>query len=452
MSVVRNRAVTTAVALLSATSLACATTSQPPPETPTASTPSDDETPGPSHASPARVADRDLVRVIVRQLDADPLVARERIRVVSDGGIVTLEGVVDAPLARHRAVAALHVVRGVRAVVDRLTVAAPLPHASDGMLALAAAAALARDPAVPTQERIAARTRDGMVRLTGTVESDAARRIVEDDLAALPGVRDVRDDLAVDPRPQTDRALVRQIERILGDDPWIDRSDVHVAVSHGFAHLTGSVRSAAERARAESDARVASPLGLDASGLRITDAPDDGTLRSDPPATRPDGEIRQGLADACASDPRIRPFVPEIDVRNGVVVLTGVAPSAEAARAAADDAIDIPGAVSVRDALRTTPAASATNAAVESAVLDAIRSDPTLGPTSLWVEAVSGRVILRGVVPSDGARVKALALASSADGVADVEDALLVELPRPAHAQREATKVAAPFAIAKRGN
>ena len=67
----------------------------------------------------------------------------------------------------------------------------------------------------------------------------------------------------------------------------------------------------------------------------------------------------------------------------------------------------------MRDAVRTTPAASLSNADVESAVLDALRRDPSLGHTSLWVEAVSGRVILRGVVPTDSARVNALALASS---------------------------------------
>lgn len=438
---------TPAVALLSAASLAClacASVSPPAPETPTDSTRQEGLS-GALHEPPARISDADLVRVIVRQLDSDPLVARERIRIVSAGGVVTLEGVVGASFVRHRAVAALHVVRGVRAVVDRLGVAAP--RSSDGLLALAAAAALARDPAVPTQERIAAHTRDGMVRLTGTVESDAARRIVEDDLAALPGVRDVRDDLAVRPRPQPDGALARQVERMLVDNRWIDRSDVHVAVARGWVRLTGSVRSAAERARAESDAHSASPLGVDASLLRIVEAPDDGTLRLDPPATRPDADIRQNLADACASNPRVRPFLPQIDVRNGVVVLTGVAPTPDAARAAEDDANDIPGAVSVRDALRTTPAASLTNAEVESGVLEALRRDPSLGRTSLWVEAIAGRVILRGVVPTDSARVNALALASSAPGVSDVEDALVVELPR---ARKVGTSAAAE--VAGRGN
>jgi osmotically-inducible protein OsmY len=369
------------------------------------------------------------VRVIVRQLDADPIVARERIRVVCDEGVITLEGVVSAPLARQRAVAVLQVVRGVRAVVDRLAVASL--RTSDGLLSLAAAAALARDPAVTTQRQIAARARDGVVRLSGVVEADATRRIVEDDLSALPGVSRVVNDLAVVPHSRGDRALAWQVERIVSDDPWVDGSDVHVAAEHGTIKLSGSVHSAAERARAESDARAASPLAVDPSGLRIADAPDDGTLRAAPPATRPDGDIRQALADAVTRDPRVRPFAPGIDVRNGVVVLTGVAPSRDAALAIADDAANVPGIASVRDALTITPPGFAdSDAAVQGTILDAIRRDPSLGTAGLWVEVISGRVILRGVVPTDTARINAMALASSIAGVTDVEDALLVQPPR----------------------
>jgi osmotically-inducible protein OsmY len=280
---------------------------------------------------------------------------------------------------------------------------------------------------------MAAQVRSGTIRLTGTVESNVGRRVAEEDAALVPGVRRVVNDLAVDPMPpraRADRVVAHQVDRVLESDPWLDRTDVRVAVEHGVVRLQGTVRSAAERARAESDARATSPRAIDASALRITDSADDGTLRAAPPATRPDTEIRQAIADACRADPRIRPFVPEIDVRNGVVVRTGSAPNARSERAVAAVADDVPGVVTVRNAMRATPTAPQTDDTIRGDILDAVRLDPALGRTKLWVEAVAGRVILRGSVPNDTARVEALALAASVPGVTDVEDALIVEPPR----------------------
>jgi osmotically-inducible protein OsmY len=440
----RNRAVTFALVLLPATAgVGCAGTPVLGPTAPTASTPLPPlavATSDPSRGRAVeRVTDPQLVRVSVRQLNGDPLVARERIRILARDGVVMLEGAVTSALVRRHAVAALEVVRGVRAIVDRIVVASPEPPPDDELLALAAASALARDGAFSSQEHVSAHVRRGVVRLAGTVESDVGRRIAEEDVGSLPGVRNVIDDLAVDPlsarRPRSESVLAHQVEWVLGGDPWVDRTDVRVWAHEGTVHLRGTVRSGAERARAESDARATSPGGVDVSELRIVDGPDDGTLRANPPSERPDADLRRALADACGADPRVRPFVPEIDVRNGVVVLTGVAQDQRAADAAAEDAGDVPGVMSVRNAMQTSVTPAASDAELSGAILDAIRRDPTLGRTSLWVEAVSGRVILRGVVPNDTARIDALALASSVAGVVDVEDAIIVEPPKLTRAQ-----------------
>ncbi|MCL2448641.1 MAG: BON domain-containing protein, partial [Polyangiaceae bacterium] len=231
-------------------------------------------------------------------------------------------------------------------------------------------------------------------------------------------------------KPRGDAVLIHQVRWLLQGDPWVDATDIHIWAEKGTIYLRGVVHSGAERARAESDARGASPRNVDVTALRIVDAPDDGTLRANPPTERPDDDLRQAIADAYAADPRVRPFVPQIDVRNAAVVLTGIARNQRTVDAAAEDAADVPGVASVRDVMRTSAGAPANDNDLRDTILDAIRRDPTLGHTSLWVDAVSGRIILRGVVPNDTARIDALALASSVPGVVEVEDAILVEPPK----------------------
>jgi osmotically-inducible protein OsmY len=158
---------------------------------------------------------------------------------------------------------------------------------------------------------------------------------------------------------------------------------------------------------------------------------DDGTLRDRPPAPRADGDIGQSLLDAYVRDPRVAPFVPSVDVRDGVVVLTGVAPNPDAARAAGEDARHVPGVVEVRDDIKSAPTVLAeSDARVREEVAAAIARDEHLASLGLQVEVLRGRVFLRGAVPSETDRLHAIALASSAAGARDVDDGLVL-VPRP---------------------
>lgn len=378
---------------------------------------------------PGTVSDASIVRVLLRELRADPVVSREDLSVDSVLGIVTLWGNVSNRLAKERAVEVAHVVRGVRAVVDRLMV--PSTPQPDDELAFAVARVLSRDP-VTARERIAAQVHEGIVTLTGDVDSNATRRIADSDVLAIPGLRDVVDDLAV--RPGTRRAdaqLEQEVERIVRNDPWLEDSHVQVGATNGVVRLHGYVSSGSERARAEEDARAASPREVDATGLRIEGFVDNGTLRAAPPAGRPDNEIGQSLLDAYVRDRRVAPFVPKVDVHDGVVVLTGVAPNPIATRAAGDDARNLPGVRDVRDDIKTAPTVlSEGDARVRTEIENAIARDQRLASMDIQVDVLHGRVFLRGTVPTETDRLHAIALASSAAGARDVQDGLvLVPVP-----------------------
>jgi osmotically-inducible protein OsmY len=191
--------------------------------------------------------------------------------------------------------------------------------------------------------------------------------------------------------------------------------------------LTGFVGSDTEKLRAEHDAQMASPTGVDEAQLRVDPWTDDGTLRAKPPPTRGDRDIGQSVLDAYVSDPRVHPFVPTVDVRDKVVVLTGVAPNAEARDAAVQDAGNTSGVVDVRDNMKLMDAvAHRSDDEIRQEVVDAIVRDGRMRRLHLSVDVQDGRVYLRGTVHTEADRLHAIALATSARGARNVEDSIVL--------------------------
>ena len=373
---------------------------------------------------PGVVPDDRIRAALDREFAADEVVSPEHVGVESTNGIVTLRATVATSLAKERAIAIAHVVRGVRAVVDRIEVVER--QREDRQLEVLIASILANDP-VTHGQRIAARAEGGAVELSGEVESYATRRIAEDDVLGIPGADRVTDDLAVFPRQKSDVRLSEAARRTIRDDPWIDDAHVRVWADRGRLFVGGWVGSAAEKARAEDDARMASPEDVDASSLRVDRWMDDGTVRARPPAGRGDREIGQTVLDAYVADPRVHPFVPSVDVRDSVVVLTGVAPDAETKAAAVEDASNTLGVADVRDDMKLMPfLVQRTDDEIRAEVVEAISSDARLRRLHLALDVLDGRVILKGVVHSEADRLHAIATATSAPGVRSVDDGIVL--------------------------
>ncbi len=363
---------------------------------------------------------------MLRELEGDAVVAREHIEVDCVNGVLTLHGEVAARLAKDRAVAIAQVVRGVRAIIDRISVApAPRP---DYELEFVAAGAIAADPAT-AGDAIGAHAHAGIVRLSGNVYSNATRRIAESDVLALPGVLDVIDDLAVVPGERGDARLESEVRRLMRDDPWLDDAHLRIVAHAGKIRIAGSVRSAAERARAEADAHATSPSEVDVASLRI-DFESDGTLRDEPAPRRTDDDIARAFVDAVARDPRVHPFLPGIQVRDRVIVITGEAPDVDAAQAAADDARNVPGVADTHADIRVAPPVGESDGAVLYEARGAIEHDPRLSTRHITVEVFHGRVSLRGSVGSEADRRHAIAAATSVPGARGVDDLLVVDPPR----------------------
>jgi osmotically-inducible protein OsmY len=333
-------------------------------------------TPPPSFESPAAlrgavtgypagvVPDDWIVSVIQRELKDDAVTRTEAIGATSDHGVVVLTGSVTTLFASQRALDIAHLVRGVRAIVDRIDLAAvPRP---DNDLQIEAGTALRRDP-VTARQKLQAHVEHGVALLTGEVDSPAIRTAALEDLQVIPGLVSVLDDVIVRNVTGPDALLAAAVRRSVSVDPWLDGSRVRVDAHRGVVRLDGWVTSPQERARAEADAWTASPAAVDVQALEVVPFADDGTLRGSPRTQRSDGDLQQSLLDAFLHDGRVTPFVPRVYVQGGVVVLSGVAPNAAVARAVDDDAWNLPGVRAVRDFVRALPATPSSRATSGSA-------------------------------------------------------------------------------------
>ena len=122
-------------------------------------------------------------------------------------------------------------------------------------------------------------TSDNNVTLTGQVPTDDDKRAAEELARGTKGVADVVNNLKVDPNIQASAGdkdvtdiKASVLESIL-KDPELKTQQIKVEVNKDEVKLTGSVRTPAQKAAAESAARsVANVSKVDSNGLIVTNA------------------------------------------------------------------------------------------------------------------------------------------------------------------------------------
>jgi osmotically-inducible protein OsmY len=101
---------------------------------------------------------------------------------------------------------------------------------------------LERDPRVPHPSEIAVSERSGTVILRGTVANPGQLRAAVQIAKAVPGVRDVQDELRVDPRDRFDDDEMRgaAIQALISDSEVPD-DRIEVTVAEAWLTLKGEV-------------------------------------------------------------------------------------------------------------------------------------------------------------------------------------------------------------------
>jgi osmotically-inducible protein OsmY len=311
---------------------------------------------------------------------------------------------------------------------------------------------------------------NGVVTLTGAVQSDAAKARAVDLARQVDGVTRVDDRLRVEPEQRADARRPAETGDSADTDPntvnpgWIttkiqsqyflspdvkgNNIDV-TTMGNGHVTLRGTVESAAERQEAVRIARATDGVRDVSDELRVAADPDarpaEGAARPD--ADRdPGGDLGDGWTTAKIQakyflDGDVKGHEINVTTVNGVVTLQGEVENAAEKRQAVALARATDGVSDVRDELRIVPDPDAdrnrgvnvrgtTQPVSDAWVTTKIQSkyflDRSLKARDIDVTTNAGVVTLTGRVDNDAQKREAEAIAKETEGVTRVDNKLQV--------------------------
>lgn len=360
-----------------------------------------------SFTSRAQVADAELERAALIALREATSTASELDADVRDG-VVMLTGTADNPEIAGRAIAAMQRLRGVRAIVDRIDVVAPLVEDAD--LEQAVRRALDALPALE-ESRITVRAERGRVTLSGSVDDHAQRALATDVAWAVRGVSDVEPSLRLRVgedffeasaagryRGDTEAARVERpdpevaaaVRDALRFDPRVPDAGIEVSVRGGKVTLRGQVSSPWERRAAEQDA-------LGTLGARQVENRIEVTSTEE----ISDADLRRAVRARLANHPAVTAEGIRVDASDGVVHLRGRVDSAFESRQAERTAAGVRGVAVVQNDLRVSPelATEREDSALRAEVEARLARDLGSDASRVRVSVEDGVVILEGTLP-----------------------------------------------------
>ena len=216
---------------------------------------------------------------------------------------------------------------------------------------------------------------------------------------------------------KTSAQLEADVRAALDWDPKIKHAqEIAVSVDRGIVTLRGTVGSLHQFLEAEKAAkRVAGTIGVDNElDVRLMDA-----------YAREDADIRGAALQALEWNATIPADTIDVKVKDGRVVLKGNV-SWKYEKDAAESTVSVlTGVVAVRNEIEVeSPATEA--GALSYRIEDAFKRSAQMRANAIRITVNNGHVILDGDVASWAERDAALAAASAAPGVRDVDDRLSV--------------------------
>ena len=371
----------------------------------------------PVHAK--QIVDIDITRAIEIEFWGDEAVDANLIDIKTQQGVVTLTGNVSNILTRERAGRIAENIVGVRAVVNRIKVKPRLIQ-SDSELEKAVKNALIIDPAADSYE-VTVKTENGVVTLTGTVDSWQEGQLCVAVTKGVTGVVDVKNNITI--KYKTDRSdleIKKEIEALLENDVRVDDNLIKVAVKNSKVILSGTVGSLAEKSRATNDAYVSGVSSVDSVALKIEWWARDKMRRKNAYVTRSDDQIKKAVKDAFLYDPRVLSLNPEVAVNGGKVTLSGVVDNLKAKQAAEQDARNVIGVWWVKNHLKVRPVNIPSNDVLKKRVAGALLVNPWLDCLEIDIDAVAGWVYLSGEVTTFFEKNMAERVAEGVKGVTNV--------------------------------
>jgi osmotically-inducible protein OsmY len=308
----------------------------------------------------------------------------------------------------------------------------------DGQLQAAVESELLEEPVVPFNA-VDVTVKDGVVTVAGTVMNVLARDRAVEVAAGIRGVKRVVDQLKVRPKSVSDTQLRQDVITALALDPAADSFEMRPEVRDGLVTLKGTVQSFAER-------ELAADVVKGVRGVRGID----NDLAVAWKSTRPDTEIAADIRAKLASNAKIDGGAISVDVRDGVVTLTGPVTSALERDYAVAEAY-VAGVKRVepkleviwQDGNRVTKrkGAAPSQVAVTQSIRNALMANPRIDSSTIRVSVARGVATLMGAVDNLAAKREAEDLAQNTVGVWQVKNFIKVRPERPVDDAQIATNV-----------
>lgn len=371
--------------------------------------------------------DERITTTVTRDLLQEENVRLGRVGVTTDHGIVTLSRSVDDLLAKERAVRIAESIRGVRGVLDEITVA-PVSR-PDEDIRKDVLAALMQDPATDSYQ-VAVSVQGAVATLTGSVGSWAEQQLAGQIARGVKGLKGVVNDITINDRTKrTDAEILGDLTLRLQWDLWLNGDVVHPSVTNGNVVLSGVVGSAVARSRAFDDAWVNGVMSVDASKLTVDPGRNDEARQEFKYVIKPDHDVQQAVEMAFRLDPRVVAFSPAVTVEGGVAILNGTVGNLKAKTAAGRDAANIAGVWHVENLLEVQPRGPASDPEMEKELKAALFWDPLLADASIDGAVINRVAYLSGAVDSVGQKAEAQDVASRIKGVAVIRNRLTIDPP-----------------------
>ena len=342
----------------------------------------------------------------------------------TDQGIVTLSGSVDNLFAKERAVKIAESIRGVRGVINRITVTPVSRHDED--IRKDILTALLQDPATESYQ-VAVSVQDAIATLTGSVGSYAEKQLTARIAKGVIGIKDVHNDVTINYQAKhIDHEIEAEVKDRLQWDIWINGDYIRSTVKDGKVTLTGTVGSAIDISRAFEDAWVVGVISVDYSDLKVEPWARNDARKKLKYTIKSDSEIKQAIHAALRLDPRVSAFSPDVTVEAGLVRLGGTVGNLKAKTSAEQDAKNTTGVFGVDNFLKVRPKERYTDAEMKKQLKSALSMDPVLADSTIDVAVINRVVYLSGDVSSDFQKAEAMDVASRIKGVLLVHNRLKV--------------------------
>lgn len=382
-------------------------------------------------AQAAGIMDEEIAMAVQSELMLEKGIAPHFIDVGAKDGIVTLNGSVSNILARERAAQAAETIRGVRSVVNNIRIT-PVVR-SDDEIGVEVLKVLRNHPAI-SLEQATVDVKSGVVTLRGKADSRVEWRLSMDLTKGVPGVTEVRNRLAYEPRAlRSDEEIEREIWARLVWDVWVDESLVRVNVKDGHVTLGGLVGSGRERWRAYQDAWIVGVKSVNHKDLKVEERLRPVMRREPVFSQRGDEEIEEAMRTAIGLDPKLARSDIKVNADYGIVTLTGVVDNFEDRQRAEHEALHTTGVWRVRNHLSVqpmiapvgylgmnTPPYLYTHDLTEKVEI-AFLLDPDVDQHEISVYVDTARTVtLEGKVDSQAEKTKAGDLAAAVKGVMGV--------------------------------